>query len=122
MGFTLADVKAKPRIVNPDTTARALGWIGPDYDYRYIGKLDNRGHGGDGGKLPWHPTFSKGSVYSEGNVIGGDWVDGGFVPSLWMLQSGNTKGLADYMKEVEPGLRLFIPPPARTDWAKVLLQ
>ena len=48
-----------------DKWARENGSLGPDYDYSKIGKVDNRGHGSDKGKLPNHPTFSTGSEYSE---------------------------------------------------------
>ena len=57
-----------------DKAARQSGGIGPDYDYGSVKNItkDSRGHSGDEGKLPWHPTFSNQSKYA-GLAAYGTW-------------------------------------------------
>jgi hypothetical protein len=83
-----------------------------DYDMRaaYLGRSsqDGRGHMGDVGKKPNHPTFSIESKYSTPQQKGGRWEEGGFRPSVqhW----GNVGGfLSDYMRRVEPGMSVLYP-------------
>jgi len=105
-------------IGNQEGLARLLGGIGPDYDYSQIGKLDSRGHGSDIGKLPWHPTFSNQSNYASMRDGGGQWgrevnsegmIVDSYMPSQQMVDRGNTAGLADYMRRIEPGVMLVQP-------------
>lgn len=98
---------------NNDTLARATDGLGPDYDYGLAAKLaqDGRGHLGDVGKLPWHPTFSQESAYSNSKVPGGVWTDVGFRPSVQMVSDGRTQGLAAYMAQAEPSSKLLTPIP-----------
>jgi hypothetical protein len=103
-----------------DRMAMALGLVGPDYDYGAGGAYNKRtGHYGDAGKLPNHPTFSNQSNYAGGpGLAGGVWDtittrDGKIVerysPSTDMVNAGTTVGLAQYMKDVEPGVILGNP-------------
>ena len=101
-----------------DNYARITGGIGPDYDYGKAGTVDGRGHVGDTGKLPNHPTFSQESAYSNGLAQGGRWIadaEGnyiGFEPSVQMAKDqGRMKSLANYIREVEPGVKLIMPAP-----------
>ena len=111
MNMTRDEMRLRSR--NQESLARALGGIGPDYDYSMIKKLDERNHGTDAGKLPWHPTFSDESEYSSPmRDIGGHWgktIDGRttYAPSQIMIDRGNTAGLAEYMQNVEPGVKLL---------------
>ena len=52
-------------LANSDKFAREQGLIGPDFDYRNAGGVKGNGHFDDSGKLPNHPTFSKGSRYAD---------------------------------------------------------
>ena len=102
---------------NQELLARGLAGSGVDYDYSKIKKTDKqdeRGHSTDSGKLPWHPTFSDQSEYSSSLDRGGHWgktVDGKdtYTPSQTMIDRGNTAGLAQYMKDAEPNVRLIMP-------------
>lgn len=102
-----------------DKLARALGGVGPDYDYGLAGKMAANGHSSDAGKLPWHPTFSTESAYSNAKTPGGTWetkiINGEkkqtYTPSAWMVQNGLAEGLAEYMKRVEPNVVLQMPAP-----------
>lgn len=88
----------------------------PDYSYLTEAMLENRGlaasgHMGDIGKLPNHPTFSDESAFSGKKVTGGHWANDGssYTPSLDMVMGRNgasTKGLAGYMRIVEPNTKL----------------
>jgi hypothetical protein len=89
-----------------DKAARASASIGPDYDYSVRqSSPDARGHLGDAGKLPNHPTFSDHSVYSGlAGAVGGRWVGSKFYPTTqqqyddsaktrqWMVNNGHTDG------------------------------
>lgn len=49
------------------------------------------------GKLPWHPTFSKESTYSNSAHPGGEWYEDSngkahFRPSRSMIEHGQTRG------------------------------
>ena len=107
---------------NQEMLAQAIGGIGPDYDYSKMGNRDNRGHGTDAGKLPWHPTFSNQSYYSSLANPGGQWKEGynskgmktqSYTPSVQSVRNGNTQGLERYMKEVEPSVILRYPEKTR---------
>jgi len=79
-----------------DRAARESKSVGPDYDYGFVGNLDDRGHSSDRGKLPNHPTFSNLSEYSTGGLAefhpkatGGSWSnDGVFTPSTNQVNRG----------------------------------
>ena len=115
---------------NLDVLARAIGGIGPDYDYGLAAKLtpNSRDHLSDIGKLPWHPTFSDESAYSRKGAEhyaktakefadaqklpeGGHWTGNNYRPSIQMVRDGRTKGLAAYMAQVEPDSKLLTPIP-----------
>ena len=87
-----------------DQAARVTHQLGPNYDYSvFSGKQDSRGHSGDIGKLPWHPTYSDQSAY-KGFGPQGIWVDNNYVMSdkaatdgrlgelQWMLNNGYNDG------------------------------
>jgi len=62
-----------------DRNARETQSMGPDYDYALAAKaglkVDNRGHLGDIGKLPNHPTYSGQSYYAGLNMgKPGKWI------------------------------------------------
>jgi hypothetical protein len=96
--------------------ANALGgshMSGDAGDYVYFDGVNsnNFGHMGDAGKLPWHPTFSNGSVFATnaknkannfGLAEGGEWFKGGdnlyqYTPSNWQLsQPRYLEGLQRY--------------------------
>lgn len=101
---------------NPELMAKITGGIYKDYDYGADGTADVRGHYSDKGKLPNHPTFSDESMYSGDKYRGGVWStdDRGndvFTPSVDMINSGATRGLADYFRRVEPNARVAMPIP-----------
>ena len=109
----IGEMKAR----NDDNLARSIKGIGPDYDYGAGSKqMDLRGHLGDAGKLPWHPTFSNESVYSNEKTPGGKWSDEGYRPSVQMVNDGRTRGLAEYMANVEPNSKLLTPITMRRDY------
>lgn len=100
-----------------EKNARISGSINRDYDY---GKSDlvqsANGHFSDSGKMPWHPTFSNESSYSQPGSEGGEWNQTGinsysYTPSKYQIQSGFTKGLGKYMKNIEPDVELKAPVP-----------
>ncbi len=104
--------------------AEMRGTVGPDYDYSKASVFKSaNGHSSDVGKLPNHPTFSTESEYSNGQTPGGRWgstvVNGQevstYTPSPWMVQNGNTEGLANYMTRHEPGVKLLAPAPYRVE-------
>ncbi len=68
-----------------DKQARISKGLGPDYDYGMESTADNRGHLGDVGKLPNHPTFSDQSAYSGkvNGLTGGVWNGNTFTPASW---------------------------------------
>lgn len=68
-----------------DKQARISKGLGPDYDYGMESTADNRGHLGDIGKLPNHPTFSDQSAYSGkvNGLTGGAWNGNTFTPASW---------------------------------------
>lgn len=92
--------------VNPSLIAKATGGIYGDYDYGAGGIQGANGHYGDIGKLPWHPTFSNESKYSNAETPGGAWgnIPGAkeqwvFTPSANMMnQEGYDQKLAQYLK------------------------
>ena len=100
-----------------DQNARISGGLtglGPDYDYRMAGELDARGHSGDLGKLPNHPTFSNLSAYATPQTPGGEWGEDfmgpKFTPSSRMWnQPGYRDYIRGYMQDREPDVRLFRP-------------
>lgn len=106
---------------DPEMMAKISRSIGKDYDYGADDIADGRGHYSDKGKLPNHPTFSKESMYSSDNYSGGEWSQDKkardvfkrdvFVPSVDMVRSGATQGLAEYFNRVEPSARLVMPVP-----------
>ena len=105
--------------------AKIIGGIGHDYDYGAQVRLENKpltasanGHFSDIGKLPNHPTFSTQSAYNTPEYPGGIWnLDKNnnhtFTPSPQMINSGATEGLAEYMRRVEPDVKLKAPAPYR---------
>ncbi len=76
-----------------DQLARKSKGIGPDYDYSLMGLVDSRGHSGDAGKLPNHPTFSNESAYSglANELVGGSWKGSTFTPADWQQQDLSAK-------------------------------
>ena len=85
-----------------------------DYDVRgwWAGnnKPDSRGHGSDRYKKPNHPTFSVESQYNGANGnMGGEWVDGGYIPSAQQGGDANMGFLRDYFQRVEPDAKLYPP-------------
>jgi len=113
-------LKADPRIydmknttVNPkwiaeqELIAEATGGMGQDYDYSMMINRDNRGHGTDKGKLPWHPTFSTQSAFSTptqpGGVWGHDKTGNTFKPTDRM----NDRYFQEYMHRMEPNVRII---------------
>ena len=119
----LADLQNR-EMGNWSSIARDHNLAGPDYDYSKLAQLDSRGHGTDLGKLPWHPTFSTGSAYSSPEFMGGQWGkptsllpnSESYTPSIDMLRSGFTGGLADYMNMAEPNGKLLAPPPVSREY------
>ena len=105
-----------------DYYARMRGTVGPDYDYSKASPMQTfaNGHSVDAGKLPNHPTFSTESAYHSAATPGGVWgydANGkvvSYTPSADMVQRGATKGLAEYMRLVEPGVELLAPAPYAT--------
>ena len=98
-----------------EKVARMSGGISGDYDY---GKSDlvqaSNGHYSDSGKLPYHPTFSTDSKYSSPEFKGGEWSQDykgrhRYSPSEDMINSGYTKGLGRYFRDVEPDNSLVLP-------------
>jgi len=89
-------------VVNADRLAKVLGGISGDYDYSQGGEANAMGHYTDKGKMPWHPTFSNESVYSNADNAGGEWytTDEGkwkFVPSQQqVVEPGYAAMLAEY--------------------------
>lgn len=80
--------------------------ISGGYDY---GKSDlvqaTNGHYSDSGKLPYHPTFSTDSKYSNSEFKGGEWSQGldgryKYRPSEDMINSGYARGLGKYFSAV----------------------
>jgi hypothetical protein len=65
-----------------DMAARETGQIGPDYGYG-LSDIDSRGHFGDVGKMPWHPTYSDQSKITVAPELMGHWNREGtsFTPS-----------------------------------------
>lgn len=53
--------------------AKVIGGVYGDYDYGADDKANSYGHYTDKGKLPWHPTFSGESIYSDEEMPGGEW-------------------------------------------------
>ena len=103
--------------------AELMGYT-PDYSRglsAIMGKSEiaANGHGSDAGKLPNHPTFSNEAFMSTEGMEGGTWgVQNGkdtYTPSLDQVLGRNpelsTKGLAQYMKRVEPNVQLQSPIP-----------
>ena len=45
------------------------------------------------------------------SILGGRWEGDNFRPSVQMVTSGATKGLAEYMTKVEPNSKLLVPIP-----------
>lgn len=89
-----------------------------DYDLRgaFLANVQeaSNGHLPDTFKKPNHPTFSTGSKYSQGPMMGGTWVDmgngkWGFHPSPTNLQYSTPYLLKDYFSRVEPKSQLFLP-------------
>ena len=75
-----------------DQVARKQRGLGPDYDYSMATALDSRGHAGDIGKLPNHPTFSDESAYSgTSGLVGGHWNGNVFTPAPWQLHDHSAK-------------------------------
>ena len=112
----------KLALVDPSFMAKITGSIYGDYDYGADNVQDFvTGHYSDKGKMPWHPTFSKESMYSSDNYSGGEWSQDKeapnvfkrdvFTPSIDMVQSGATYGLAEYFNKVEPNGVLQAPAP-----------
>ena len=98
-----------------EKVARMTGGISGNYDY---GKSDlvqaANGHYSDSGKLPYHPTFSTDSKYSNSEFKGGEWSQDSngrhmYSPSEDMINSGYAKGLGKYFSAVEPDSSLVLP-------------
>ena len=86
--------------------ARITGGIGEDYDYGYAGEVDERGHLTDAGKLPWHPTFSNQSAFVTEENPGGIWGHDSGGDTFEPTDRMKTKRFYDYMKHVEPNVRI----------------
>ena len=98
------NITLDPRwIAKQERYAELTGGMGQDYDYRLATKRDDRGHGGDVGKLPWHPTFSTQSAFSTHKQPGGVWGQGTFQPT----PRQDTPRFRDYMQEVEPNIQII---------------
>lgn len=98
---------------------------GYDYDHRgaYLADkagtlppMDDRGHGTDTFKKPWHPTYSTGSgVPPLDGMTPGTWgqtAEGQpyFEAGSQNLQFQSPEELQRYFAEVEPGVALRLPP------------
>jgi hypothetical protein len=76
---------------------------------------DADGHLTDLGKLPNHPTFSEGSVYSTPAQRGGRWMEDGrgndlFSPAPTNLRHRSLPEMRQYFRERErPGARVLTP-------------
>jgi hypothetical protein len=57
----------------PDFYAKMNGGVYGDFDYGADNVKGEFGHYTDKGKLPYHPTFSNESKYSNAQTPGGDW-------------------------------------------------
>lgn len=105
-----AKEKAKGKLVGDD-----------DYDIRGYwksikGKPLAEGHGPDTYKKPNHPTFSDESIYhgtpapDGSRYRGGHWGSDSYTPSREMLKSTHdAERMKEYMKRVEPGVKLILP-------------
>jgi hypothetical protein len=106
------------------------GMHGDSGDYVDLGNMKfdaYTGHGGDAGKLPWHPTFSNQSAFSTnfvngepifGMAEGGKWTSDNrgdtFYPSQWqMSRPGYQRELQRYFdNERGRGIdNIVVPPP-----------
>jgi len=115
---------------NTEDIARHTDGMGLDYDYGLAAKaivegkakgLADNGHSTDVGKLPWHPTFSQESGYSNSKTPGGVWDKyGNYRPSVQMATDGRVRGLSEYFREVEPNGKLLTPILMREDVFKEL--
>jgi len=120
------EAKAQTMMNEVPGLAASMGLLhtdGGDYMARGIINRDYRGHAKDGvkgdkmvGKLPWHPTFSNESPYSNAKTPGGQWISDDYRPSVQMVNDGRTRGLAEYMANVEPDSKLLTPIPMRRDY------
>lgn len=89
-----------------------------DYDMRGAwlagAQKAGNGHLPDTYKKPNHPTFSRGSQYSDPKTPGGEWVQQGkkwrFVASPENLKYYTPDSLQSYFKTVEPDSELVLPP------------
>ena len=66
--------------------------------------------------MPWHPTFSNESSYSQHGSEGGEWNRIGinsysYTPSKYQIQSCFTKLLGMFMKNIEPDVEFKAPIP-----------
>ena len=101
-GMTISDKWAQQQ----ELYAKMTGSMGQDYDYRIMGKPDERGHGSDAGKLPWHPTFSTQSAFSTPQQPGGVW--GRDKSGTTFRPTDRMKGefFEEYMKNRERNVRI----------------
>lgn len=77
----------------------------------YNAFINGTGHATDRYKLPTHPTFSKGSMYSNEETPGGDWFQN--QDGSWKFKASSTnrknmskEALQNYFNEVEQGNEL----------------
>jgi hypothetical protein len=89
-----------------------------DYDLQgaYLDSVVPSGnlHLTDKFKKPNHPTFSDGSIYSNPQAPGGQWVEGKngaweFVATHQNLKYRTPDALMDYFRNYEPGNRIIFP-------------
>jgi hypothetical protein len=98
------DLKILNEMNRPDFYAKMNGGIYGDYDYGTDNVKGEFGHYTDKGKLPFHPTFSNESKYSNAQTPGGSWDHNPkegwvYTPSQEQLKSeGYTEGLARYFQ------------------------
>ena len=98
-----------------EKVARMSGGLSGGYDYSKSDLVQAiNGHYSDSGKLPFHPTFSTDSKYSNSEFKGGEWNQGSdgrykYRPSEDMIDGGYTRGLGKYFRVIEPENVLDIP-------------
>jgi hypothetical protein len=85
--------------------------MGFDYDYSKDAPVARafapRGHSSDAGKLPWHPTFSDESLYSNTKNPGGHWGYDVFGNTFTPSKKQRGSAFEEYMMENEPNVRII---------------
>ncbi len=84
----------------------ALGEMAQDYDYGMMNGRGANGHGGDAGKLPWHPTYSTQSAFSTQGDPGGIWGEDATGTTFRPMPRQDTEYFRNYMQDVEPNVRI----------------